>query len=419
MTEVIVFLIVGSIAIVSAAMMLISKNAVHSAVFLVLNFLCVAFFFLTLSAPFIALVQVAVYAGAIMVLFLFVIMLLGAERIGPDAAVAHRWLPRTAIVLVFVFLITVGWALTTGEINTYVPPADAPQVRVIHAAEAPPVDVYLNNQIAVESVEFRQATGYLSLPAGAYGVTVFPAGADPASESPAMLGELVLAEGDVVSMVAVGADGVFQLVRMEDNPLPVADGKARLTLLNALPESGAVDLVDPGLPLDENDSVVLIPAASYGEVVETLVVDATPRRTLQVLPAGDLSASPYVTYRDLALEGGSTNLIIPAPERLTDGSQRVAAVVIAMATAPLFGSPEMVAETLFTRYLLPFELVGILLLAAMVGVIVLSRRELEQENRSRRPVVRRPLVAPPTAATIGAAADEPEAEPQLQPETGK
>ena len=420
MTEVIVFLIVGSIAIVSAAMMLISKNAVHSAVFLVLNFLCVAFFFLTLSAPFIALVQVAVYAGAIMVLFLFVIMLLGAERIGPDAAVAYRWLPRAAVVLVFLFLITVGWALSTGEINTYVPAPEAPQVRVIHAAEAPPVDVYLNNQIAAEDVTFRQATDYLSLPAGTYGVTVFPAGADPATEAPAMLGELVLAEGDVASLVAMGADGAFQLVRMEDNPTPVADDEARLSLLNALPDAASVDLVDPGLPLDENDSTVLIPAASYGEVVETLVVDATAGRTLAVLPAGDLTANPYVTYRDLALEGGSNNLIIPAPERLTDGSTRVAVMVISSVAAPLFGSPEMVAETLYTRYLLPFELVSVLLLAAMVGAIVLTRRELVAETRPRRPVVRRPLVGPQSAAALaGKSADEDDVEQILSPEAGK
>ena len=81
MTGVIIFLIVALVAILSAALMLISANAVHSALFLVLNFACVAFFFVTLGAPFIALVQIAVYAGAIMVLFLFVIMLLGAEQL--------------------------------------------------------------------------------------------------------------------------------------------------------------------------------------------------------------------------------------------------------------------------------------------------------------------------------------------------
>ncbi len=60
---------------------MISRNAVYAALFLVLNFASVAVFYLLLGAPFIALAQVTVYAGAIMVLFLFVIMLLGAEKL--------------------------------------------------------------------------------------------------------------------------------------------------------------------------------------------------------------------------------------------------------------------------------------------------------------------------------------------------
>jgi NADH:ubiquinone oxidoreductase subunit 6 (subunit J) len=415
MTEVIVFLIVGSVAIVSAALMLISRNAVHSAVFLVLNFLCVAFFFLTLSAPFIALVQVAVYAGAIMVLFLFVIMLLGAERIGPDAAQAYHWLPRTAIVLVVVFLVTVGWALASGEINLNTPPPAAPQVRVIHAADAPPVDVYLNNQIFAENVDFRRATDYQSLPAGTYGVTVFPTGADPATESPAILGDLQLVDGDVVSAVALGADGIFQIVQTQDNPTPIRDDEARLTLLNGLPEQ-AVDLVDPGLPLDDTDSVVLIPNASFGETVETLVVDVDDLRTLQVLPAGDLTAEPVATFRELEVAGGTNNILIPAPEALTDGSARIVPLLVETETAHLFGSPAMVAEVLYTRYLLPFEMVSVLLLAAMVGAIVLTRRELVAEQRARRPAVRRPLVGAQAAAAVaGKTASEEDAEHVLTP----
>jgi NADH-quinone oxidoreductase subunit J len=54
--------------------------------FLVLNFVAVAVFYLLLGAPFIAMSQITVYAGAIMVLFLFVIMLLGAESLAPTKA---------------------------------------------------------------------------------------------------------------------------------------------------------------------------------------------------------------------------------------------------------------------------------------------------------------------------------------------
>lgn len=76
-----VFMLLAVIAIGSALGMLLSRDAVHSALFLVLNFITIAVFYLVLNAPFIAMVQVTVYAGAIMVLFMFVIMLLGAERL--------------------------------------------------------------------------------------------------------------------------------------------------------------------------------------------------------------------------------------------------------------------------------------------------------------------------------------------------
>ena len=79
--DLILFLILALVAVTTALGMLFSRNAVYSALFLVLNFVTVAVFYILLGAPFIAMAQITVYAGAIMVLFLFVIMLLGAEAI--------------------------------------------------------------------------------------------------------------------------------------------------------------------------------------------------------------------------------------------------------------------------------------------------------------------------------------------------
>jgi len=79
--DLILFLILALVAIATALGLLMSKNAVYSALFLVLNFVTVAVFYILLGAPFIAMAQITVYAGAIMVLFLFVIMLLGAEAL--------------------------------------------------------------------------------------------------------------------------------------------------------------------------------------------------------------------------------------------------------------------------------------------------------------------------------------------------
>jgi len=97
MTDLIVFLVLALVAIASGLGMLFSRNAVYSALFLVLNFVVVAVFYLLLGAPFIAMAQITVYAGAIMVLFLFVIMLLGTEELAPTNALP--WQKPLAILL--------------------------------------------------------------------------------------------------------------------------------------------------------------------------------------------------------------------------------------------------------------------------------------------------------------------------------
>jgi NADH-quinone oxidoreductase subunit J len=97
--DLIFFLILSLIAVSTALGMLFSRNAVYSALFLVLNFVTVAVFYLLLGAPFIAMAQVTVYAGAIMVLFLFVIMLLGAESL-PTREVLPGQKPLAAVLAV-------------------------------------------------------------------------------------------------------------------------------------------------------------------------------------------------------------------------------------------------------------------------------------------------------------------------------
>jgi NADH-quinone oxidoreductase subunit J len=111
--QLILFLMLALIAIASALGMLISRNAIYSALFLVVNFATVAVFFLLLDAPFIAIAQVSVYTGAIMVLFLFVIMLLGAERAGPIQAI--QWQRPLAITLAVVLLLEAGYIIFTNR----------------------------------------------------------------------------------------------------------------------------------------------------------------------------------------------------------------------------------------------------------------------------------------------------------------
>ena len=95
--DLLLFLILAFLAITTALGMLLSQSAIYAALFLVLNFGTVAVFYILLNAPFIALSQVSVYAGAIMVLFLFVIMLLGTEMLPPSRNLP--WQRPTAVLL--------------------------------------------------------------------------------------------------------------------------------------------------------------------------------------------------------------------------------------------------------------------------------------------------------------------------------
>ena len=114
--DLILFLILSLVAIGTAMGMLLSRNAVYSALFLVLNFITVAVFYLLLGAPFIAMSQITVYAGAIMVLFLFVIMLLGAESL-PQAEVLP-WQKPFAIALAVILVGEAAYLLITRATST-------------------------------------------------------------------------------------------------------------------------------------------------------------------------------------------------------------------------------------------------------------------------------------------------------------
>ena len=81
MAEAAFFFLIAVVAIASAIGMLVARNPVSSALWLVLNFFCIAAAYILLSAQFIGIIQILVYAGAIMVLFLFVIMLLNLDEL--------------------------------------------------------------------------------------------------------------------------------------------------------------------------------------------------------------------------------------------------------------------------------------------------------------------------------------------------
>ncbi len=117
------FIVFSLIAIVAAAGVIISRRPIYSALFLLVNFASLAALYIMLQAQFLAVVQVIVYGGAIVVLFLFVVMLLGGGELtdirdrSQPLAQRFRWPQITALVLGALLLATVGYGLLTGQLN--------------------------------------------------------------------------------------------------------------------------------------------------------------------------------------------------------------------------------------------------------------------------------------------------------------
>lgn len=102
--ELVAFWITAIVATGAGLMVVIHPNPVRAALFLILNFICLAFLYLLRNAPLLAALQVLVYAGAIMVLFLFVIMLLnlgGEQRLEDPLPGQRAWAVILGLSLVF------------------------------------------------------------------------------------------------------------------------------------------------------------------------------------------------------------------------------------------------------------------------------------------------------------------------------
>jgi NADH-quinone oxidoreductase subunit J len=106
----IVFALGALVAVASTVMVITRKEAVHALLYLVVSLLAVALLMLLLGAAFVAALEVIIYAGAIMVLFVFVIMMIGGETI--------RLAPRSWIgpaILSAILLAELAWVVTAGK----------------------------------------------------------------------------------------------------------------------------------------------------------------------------------------------------------------------------------------------------------------------------------------------------------------
>jgi NADH-quinone oxidoreductase subunit J len=412
------FAIVGALAVAAAVLMLLSENAVHSALFLIVTMGCIAFLFLLLNAPFLAMIQLTVYAGAIMVLVLFVIMLLGAERVIPadpgEGKSRMRWFTPVAVILAVALLFVIGTPLLVGDGDE--PPVAQPVVRVLNVApDAGIIDVYAGDELIASGLEFGDASPVVELPAGDHVISVVHG--EPGEAADQGTTTFTLEPNSAQTIVAYGTGDQPVLSLVPEDMSSVPDRSARVTLFHANPEAPAVSLVDFGAEFVEDDTQVLLADLESGERAEPVIL---PEEEVDwaIVDAAN-NANVLYDMPDFEVQRDRSDLIVVAGQRVFDGSLRTVAVPVETPAEPAFGSPRAIGFELFTTYMLPFQLLAMLLLAAMVGVIVLTHRETDKSRRraTGRRRVSRPLtsviaaqVGTDVSATNGSPAQLPDAD---------
>jgi len=119
-----IFLGVAFFSIIASLLVITRKNPIHSALFLVLTFLCVAVLYLLLYQQFMFIIQIVVYAGAIVMLIIFVIMLLDLEeelRSGLKLLYSKVIGSGLAVLFLFGIIYSVAARSLTGKTGTYTP----------------------------------------------------------------------------------------------------------------------------------------------------------------------------------------------------------------------------------------------------------------------------------------------------------
>jgi NADH-quinone oxidoreductase subunit J len=134
--EMAIFFVLAVLAVLAGVGVIAQRSAMRSALFLLVNFCCLAGLYILLNAQFVAIVQVMIYAGAVVVLFLFVVMLLGVERVEetPDLRRTHMLWPIAGVLLGALFLAGIVWALIAAKAGPVQALTRTDNVRQIGAA---------------------------------------------------------------------------------------------------------------------------------------------------------------------------------------------------------------------------------------------------------------------------------------------
>src|SRR6187455_51155 len=138
MPESVLFYVLSGLAVAASALVIGQRNPMYSVLLLIVSFAALAGLYIVLDAPFVAMAQMIIYAGAIMVLFLFVVMLLNAPQ--EDAAEWDRTHPlrqsgvgRFGAFLALLLVVQLSWALMRASgVGDEAARGDAAQISSVH-----------------------------------------------------------------------------------------------------------------------------------------------------------------------------------------------------------------------------------------------------------------------------------------------
>jgi NADH-quinone oxidoreductase subunit J len=149
-----VFYLLAALILAATGLAVTRKNPVHAVVFLIFSFLGTAMLFFLLGAPFLAALQIIIYAGAIMILFLFVIMMLNVDEAERTGFALFRWMPSIVLGLLFLALSALAVLRESGSAALLKP--------VVATPRGFGRFVFENYWLAVEIISFLLLRGLLA-----------------------------------------------------------------------------------------------------------------------------------------------------------------------------------------------------------------------------------------------------------------
>ncbi len=228
-------------------------------------------------------------------------------------------------------------ALALGLVGGVGAQAETGTVTVIHGVPGLTVDVYVNDDLTLEAFAPDTVTEPLELPAGDYNIKIFPEGADPATETPAIEGDTTLPAGANASIVAhLAEDGTPMLSVFVNDVSEIASGQARLVVRHTA-AAPAVDVLANGSPVftnlaNPNEQMADVPAGAYSvSVAATGTTDPVIGPVDLTLEAG----TAYFVYAVGSLEDENLNVLTQTITGLGAAEATPTAQVSPVATSAL------------------------------------------------------------------------------------